>query len=205
MRWAFGEHRRVHPNVADMMFLKVGTGVGSGIIADGRSYRGADGAAGDIGHNELPIQDEMEPPLCRCGNTGCVEAYAGGWALVRDLRAEHHDIDTVDQAVALVRAGDPTAVRLTRRAGRILGAALADAVSLLNPRVIVVGGQLAQAEEQLFAGMREIIYRRSLPLATRDLLILPSRLDQRAGVVGLTLLVADRIFAADNIAKIVAS
>jgi len=202
---AFGEHRRVHPNVADMMFLKVGTGVGSGIIADGRSYRGADGAAGDIGHNELPIQDEMEPPLCRCGNTGCVEAYAGGWALVRDLRAEHHDIDTVDQAVALVRAGDPTAVRLTRRAGRILGAALADAVSLLNPRVIVVGGQLAQAEEQLFAGMREIIYRRSLPLATRDLLILPSRLDQRAGVVGLTLLVADRIFAADNIAKIVAS
>jgi predicted NBD/HSP70 family sugar kinase len=107
--------------------------------------------------------------------------------------------------VGLVRSGDPTAVRLDRRAGRILGAALADAVSLLNPRVIVVGGQLAHAEEQIFAGMREMIYRRSLPLATRHLRIVPSRLDRRAGVVGLTLLVADHIFDADRIDQIVAS
>lgn len=201
---AFGESRVVHPGVANMLFLKVGTGVGSGIIANGQSYRGADGAAGDIGHNEIPVRDDAEPPLCRCGNTGCVEAYAGGWALVRDLRAEHRDITTVDQAVALVRAGDPAAVRLTRRAGRTLGAALADAVSLLNPQVVVVGGQLVLAEEQLFAGMREMIYRRSLPLATRHLQIVPTRLGQRAGVVGLTLLVADRIFDADRIDAIIA-
>jgi predicted NBD/HSP70 family sugar kinase len=202
---ALGESRAVYPEVANLLFLKVGTGVGSGIIANGQSYRGADGAAGDIGHNELAIHNGDEAPLCRCGNTGCVEAYAGGWALVRDLRAENRDILTVDEAVGLIRAGDQAAVRLTRRAGRILGTALADAVSLLNPRVIVVGGQLARAEEQLFAGMREMIYRRSLPLATRHLLIVPTRLDQRAGVVGLTLLVADRIFAADRIEAMVGS
>ena len=73
---AFGENRAIHPDVANMLYLKVGTGVGSGIIANGQSYRGADGAAGDIGHNEIPIRDNAEPPLCRCGNTGCVEAYA---------------------------------------------------------------------------------------------------------------------------------
>jgi predicted NBD/HSP70 family sugar kinase len=202
---AFGENRIVHPDVPNMLFVKIGTGVGSGIIANGQTYRGADGAAGDIGHNQIPIRDDAPEPLCRCGNTGCVEAYAGGWALVRDLRAEGHDITTVDQAVGLVRSGDPTAVRLARRAGRILGAALADAVSLLNPRVIVVGGQLAHAEEQIFAGMREMIYRRSLPLATRHLRIVPSRLDRRAGVIGLTLLVADHIFDADRIDQIVAS
>jgi hypothetical protein len=77
--------------------------------------------------------------------------------------------------------------------------------SACNPRVIVVGGQLARAEEQLFAGMREMIYRRSLPLATRHLLIVPTRLDQRAGVVGLTFLVADRIFATDRIEAMVGS
>jgi predicted NBD/HSP70 family sugar kinase len=202
---AFGENRIVHPNVPNMLFVKIGTGVGSGIIANGQTYRGADGAAGDIGHNQIPIRDDAPEPLCRCGNTGCVEAYAGGWALVRDLRAEGHDITTVDEAVGLVRAGDTAAVRLARRAGRILGAALADAVSLLNPRVIVVGGQLAHAEEQIFAGIREMIYRRSLPLATRHLHIVPSRLDRRAGVVGLTLLVADHIFDADRIDQIVAS
>jgi predicted NBD/HSP70 family sugar kinase len=200
---AFGENRIIHPDVDNMLFLKIGTGVGSGIIANGQSYRGADGAAGDIGHNQIPIRDDADEPLCRCGNTGCVEAYAGGWALVRDLRAEGHNITTVNEAVGLIRAGDPAAVRLARRAGRILGAALADAVSLLNPRVVVVGGQLAHADEQLFAGMREMIYRRSLPLATRHLRIVPSRLDTRAGVIGLTLLVADRIFDANRIDQIV--
>jgi len=191
---AFGEHRLVHPDVANMLYLKLGTGVGSGIIANGQIYRGADGAAGDIGHNQIPIPDDAPEPLCRCGNTGCVEAYTGGWALVRDLQAAGLAITTVDEAVEAIRAGDPTAVRLARRAGRILGAALSDAVSLLNPRVVVLGGQLAAAEAHLYAGLREMIYRRSLPLATRHLQILPSQLGRRAGVVGLGYLVADHVF-----------
>ena len=199
-----GEHRVAHPEVRDMLFLKVGTGVGSGIIADGRVYRGADGAAGDIGHNQNPIGGDGPEPLCRCGNVGCVEAYAGGWAMVRDLRREGHEVSTVDEAVALIRAGNPDAVRLARRAARILGAALSDAVSLLNPRVVVVGGQFASAEAQLYAGLREMIYSRSLPLATRHLQIVPSQLDPRAGVVGLSYLVADRVFAPHRINQLLA-
>jgi predicted NBD/HSP70 family sugar kinase len=190
----FGEHRLVHTDVANMLYLKLGTGVGSGIIANGQIYRGADGAAGDIGHNQIPIPDDAAEPLCRCGNTGCVEAYAGGWALVRDLQAAGLDVTTVDQALDCIKAGDATAVRLARRAGRILGAALSDAVSLLNPRVVVLGGQLAEAEAHLYAGLREMIYRRSLPLATRHLQIVPSQLGRRAGVVGLGYLVADHVF-----------
>lgn len=202
---AWGENRTVHPEVSNMLMLKVGTGVGSGIIANGQVYRGADGAAGDIGHNQIPISDDAQEPLCRCGNTGCVEAYVGGWALLRDLRAEGRDIGTVSQAVELVRGGDPAALRLSRRAGRILGAALSDAVSLLNPAVLVVGGQLARAEEQLFAGIREMIYRRSLPLATRHLRIVPSQLDQRAGLIGLTYLLSDRIFEPALVEKMLLS
>jgi predicted NBD/HSP70 family sugar kinase len=196
---AFGEQRSTYPGVRQLLMVKAGTGIGAGLILGGEVYRGADGAAGDIGHIQVPVDDADTEPVCRCGNTGCVEAYAGGWALVRDLRAAGHDVATVDDAVRLIRTGDVTAVRLARRAGRILGRAIADSVSLFNPRVIVIGGQLARIEEQLFAGIRELVYRRSLPLATRNLQIVASTLDTRAGLVGLALLLADGIFAPDRI------
>lgn len=192
---AFGEQRVVYPDVSELLMLKVGTGVGAGFISSGRVHRGADGAAGDIGHLYVTMPGIDEEPLCRCGNTGCVEAYAGGWALVRDLNDAGQHVTDVQQAVSLIRSGDVTAVRLARRAARILGGAIADAVSLLNPSVVVIGGQLAHVEEQLFAGVREMVYRRSLPLATRNLQIVRSRLDQRAGPTGLALLLADGIFA----------
>jgi predicted NBD/HSP70 family sugar kinase len=206
---AFGEHRKVYPEVRQMLMLKVGTGVGAGLIIGGDVYRGADGAAGDIGHIQLTVDDQISAagtgePLCRCGNTGCVEAYAGGWALVRDLKAAGHAVETVDDAVALIRTGDVAAVRLARRAGRIIGHAVADSVSLLNPSVVVIGGQLAQIEEQLFAGIREMVYRRSLPLATRRLNIVTTALGDRSGLVGLALLLADGIFAAGRIEALVA-
>jgi predicted NBD/HSP70 family sugar kinase len=195
---AFGEQRSAYPQVRQLLMLKAGTGIGAGMIIGGEVYRGADGAAGDIGHIQVTVPDADVEPLCRCGNTGCVEAYAGGWALVRDLRAAGYDVTTVDDAVTLIRTGDVTAVRLARRAGRILGHAIADSVSLFNPRVIVIGGQLARIEEQLFAGIREMVYRRSLPLATRNLQIVATTLDTRAGLVGLALLLADGIFAPDR-------
>jgi predicted NBD/HSP70 family sugar kinase len=196
---AFGEQRCAHPAVRQLLMVKAGTGIGAGLILGGEVYRGADGAAGDIGHIQVPVDDADTEPVCRCGNTGCVEAYAGGWALVRDLRAAGHEVTTVDDAVTLIRTGDLAAVRLARRAGRILGRAIADSVSLFNPRVIVIGGQLARIEEQLFAGIRELVYRRSLPLATRNLQIVASTLDTRAGLVGLALLLAEGIFAPDRI------
>jgi predicted NBD/HSP70 family sugar kinase len=202
---AIGEQRTNHPDVDHLVMLKIGTGVGAGIIAGGGIYRGADGAAGDIGHNPVADPDGADAPLCRCGNQGCAEAYAGGWALVRDLQAKGHDITTVDQALRLLRAGDPEAVLLSRRSGRILGEAISDAVNLLNPRVVVVGGQLARVEQHLIAGIREIVYRRSLPLATRHLEIVTSQLDPRAGIVGLTMLLADHIFDAHRINQLVTS
>jgi predicted NBD/HSP70 family sugar kinase len=199
---AFGEQRSVYPDVAQLLMIKLGTGVGAGIVVDGRVYRGADGAAGDIGHIQLTVPDADQEPVCRCGNTGCVEAYAGGWALVRDLREAGREVSTVQEAVGLIRTGDLTAVRLARRAGRIVGGAIADAVSLFNPRVVVIGGQLARVEEQLFAGIREMVYRRSLPLATRNLQIVGTRLEKRAGLVGLALLLADGIFAPERIEQL---
>ncbi|MFI7602971.1 ROK family protein [Actinoplanes sp. NPDC049681] len=200
---AFGEHRCVHPEVRQLLMLKVGTGIGAGMIIGGEVYRGADGAAGDIGHIQLAVDDAESEPQCRCGNSGCVEAYAGGWALVRDLRAAGRDVTSVDDAVTLIRTGDVTAVRLARRAGRIIGHAIADSVSLFNPRVIVIGGQLARIEEQLFAGIREMVYKRSLPLATRNLEIVATRLDTRSGLVGLAMLLADDIFAPERVGALI--
>ena len=103
-------------------------------------------------------------PVCRCGNR-CVEAYGGGWALLRDLRATGRDVSTISDIARLLESGDPLAVSLVRRAGRFIGVALSDAVSLLpNPSVVIVGGELAASAATLIAGIRESIYARSLPL-----------------------------------------
>ncbi len=202
---AVGEHQFSYPEISHLMMLKVGTGVGSGLIASGKVHRGADGAAGDIGHIQLALPDDADgEPLCRCGNTGCVEAYAGGWAMARDLRANGNvDVRSVDDVLRLLQAGDVSAQRLLRRAGRILGRAVADAVNLFNPRIIAVSGQLAHTDEQLLAGIREVVYQRSLPLATRNLQIVRSRLDPRAGLVGLSALLSEEIFSEHRLSRLI--
>jgi predicted NBD/HSP70 family sugar kinase len=200
---AFGEQRLRYPDVPHLLMVKIGTGIGTGLIAGGHVHRGADGAAGDVGHIQVTVDDVDEPPICRCGNAGCVEAHAGGWALVRDLRAAGRDVTTVDDAVRLIRASDLVAVRLARRAARILGGAIADTVNLFNPRVIVIGGQLAHTDEQLFAGIREVVYRRSLPLATRNLQIVRSDLDPHAGILGLAQLLVDGIYAPKRVQELI--
>jgi predicted NBD/HSP70 family sugar kinase len=194
---AVGEQSALLQGTSDLLVVKIGTGVGCGIITDGHVVRGAQGAAGDIGHTWADTGDiRRDPPACRCGKRGCVEAYAGGWALARDLSAQFGRTITVDSVVELLRAGDPTAVRLVRDGGRILGASLATAVSLLNPSAVVLGGQVAAAAgEHLLAGLRERIYARSLPLATRDLSIQLSSLWPEAGIKGLATGVADMILA----------
>lgn len=189
-----GEHRASYANNSSLVMLKLATGIGAGIITDGRIYRGADGAAGDIGHIQITPPDSTEPPLCRCGNRGCIEAYASGWALIRDLNAEGRTVGSVTQVVDLIKTGDPLATAMSRRAGRLIGIALSDAVSLLNPGIVVIGGELSAAANDLFAGIRESVYARSLPLATRRLEIVPARLGAGAGVSGLTATVTDYIF-----------
>lgn len=194
---AFGEQRTCWPQHLHMLMIKVGTGVGCGLIVNGELHRGAQGAAGDLGH--IPYSrggDNGETePLCRCGNIGCVEAYVGGWALQRALREQGQDVESAADVVRLIRAGQPDAVRLARQAGRVLGQAISDAVSFFNPSLVVIGGQLAHTDEPLLAGIREVVYRRSLPLATRDLEITTSRLDYRASVTGLALMLGDHLFA----------
>ncbi|MET1043315.1 MAG: ROK family transcriptional regulator [Microbacteriaceae bacterium] len=180
--------------VDNLISLKLGTGIGSGLVFNGQIIRGSEGAAGDIGHTRAAPANDTSAPHCRCGNAGCVEAYAGGWAIMRDLA--ERGIATVHTAdvVTLVRQGDFDAVRLVRQAGRVLGDAVAALVSILNPAMIVISGQLAECDEVLLSGVRERVYQRALPLATRNLQIKTSELGELAGVSGLALIAADQIF-----------
>ncbi len=187
---ALGEHQAGWRDVDHLLYVKVGTGIGCGIVAGGRILRGAQGAAGDLGH----IQITSDPSVvCRCGNIGCMEAVAGGGALAASLRAQGVQAADGRDVVAHVRAGRPEAVRVVREAGRVLGSVLATSVNLFNPGVIVIGGDLSRAEEHLLAGVREVVYQRSLPLATRSLRIVRSRLDDRAGIVGASVMVIDHV------------
>lgn len=193
---ALGEHRTSWLAEPHLLMIKASTGVGSGLVLGGQVHRGAQGSAGDLGH--IPARTPGgagKPPLCRCGNRGCVEAYAGGWALVRDLSAQGKDVGTAEDVAALARDGDLDALRAIRSAGRVLGQAVADAVSLLNPSVVAVGGALAGAEEYLLASIREVVYQSATPLATRDLRIVRGPLGDDAGIVGTGCMIADELFA----------
>ncbi|WP_125776718.1 ROK family transcriptional regulator [Antribacter gilvus] len=189
---ALGEHRTAWPEVTDMLFVKVATGIGSGIIADGELRRGAQGAAGDIGHIAVPHAPDVQ---CRCGNVGCLEAVASGQAVATALRAAGLDAATSADVVALVRSGDLVASRALRQAGRDLGSVLAACVSLLNPSLIVIGGIIADAGEHLIAGIREVVYQRSLPLATQHLRIVTSQARARAGVLGASAMAIDHVLS----------
>lgn len=198
---AVGEHRTRWPTASDLLFVKVATGIGAGIIAGGRLQRGAQGAAGDLGH--VHASDEPDA-ICACGHTGCIEAVASGPALTARLRALGHDVHTASDVVELVHRGNPDAIRHVRDAGRLLGDVLAHAITLLNPSVLVIGGELARAEQPLFAGIREAIYRRGSFLATERLKITATELGERAGVVGAAALVVERRLAAEAIDQLLA-
>ena len=199
--------------VDDFVFVKIGTGIGAGIVVDGRIHRGAKGSAGDVGH--IDVQAGRRDVVCRCGMSGCLEALAGGAALARDAEAaaragrseflrglleEKGFLDAQDVAIASTH-GDPASVELLTEAGRLIGQMLAGVVNLFNPSLIVIGGGVAGAGDLLLATIRESIYRRSLPLATRDLVVRRSALDGRAGVIGAATMVANELFARDELAR----
>jgi predicted NBD/HSP70 family sugar kinase len=194
---ALGEHWTNYREVDHLLFVKVGTGIGCGIVVAGRIHRGADGAAGDIGHIRVAADGDRdgEPITCSCGNIGCLEAQAGGGAMAARLRDEGLDAADSRAVVELARAGEGSAVRLVRESGRLIGEVLAASVNLYNPAVIVIGGDVAEAHEQLLAGVREVVYQRSLPLATRHLRIVRSRLADRAGVIGAAVMVIEHVLS----------
>ncbi|MGZ9277261.1 MAG: ROK family protein [Candidatus Limnocylindrales bacterium] len=202
-----------HDNV---VVVKVGSGIGAGIISDGHLHRGAQGSAGDVGH----IQVTDDPTVvCRCGNLGCLEALAGGAALGRSGEAAASDgrsprlrtaLDqrgsvTAEDVARAASFGDAVAVGLLQDAGRRIGAMLAGVVNLMNPSLIVIGGGVANSPDLFLAAIRETVYRRSLPLATRDLLIQRSSLGGLAGVIGGSSMVVDQLFAREAIARWIGS
>jgi predicted NBD/HSP70 family sugar kinase len=189
---ALGEHALSWPGVDDLVFVKVSTGIGAGIISGGVLQRGAQGSAGDMGHVHVPYSRDSPRPA---GDERDLEAIASGTAIAADLRAQGIDAAGSTDVVALVRAGNPAAIAATRQAGREVGEVLATVVNMLNPSIIVVGGSIARAGEHLLAGVREVVYRRSIPLATQHLGIVQSQGGSRAGTLGAAMMVTQHVLA----------
>ena len=152
--------------------------------------------SGDMGHITVGGHDDV---VCGCGKVGCLEAVAGGRALARRLTEIGLQAFDTRDVVRRVRSGDARAVRMVREAGRSLGEVLAGCVNFFNPSVIVVVGDLSEAHEQLLAGVREVTFQRSLPLATQELSTVPSRLGDRAGVIGAAIMVIEHVLAPEAI------
>jgi predicted NBD/HSP70 family sugar kinase len=189
---ALGERATRWPNEDNMIFLKVATGIGSGVISGGILQRGAAGVAGDVGHIAVSKAAGIQ---CRCGKTACLEAIAGAPAVAAHLRENGLEAITGNDVVALVRSGDLAAIQAVRQAGRDIGEMLNMCVSLINPSLIVVGGSLAQSGEHLIAGIREMVYARSTPLASQHLNITQSETGPEAGVVGASILAIEYALA----------
>lgn len=176
----------------DVLVLKASTGLGLGIIAEGRLVRGHRGAAGELGHVKVAAAEGLP---CRCGDTGCLEAVAGGWALVERLRASGREVQHVRDLVAQAVRGDGEARSIVRESGRRVGEALAATVTVLNPRAIVVGGDMSGAFDTFSAGLRDTLFPATTALAGRDLQLLPATYGERAGLVGCVRLALDTVLS----------
>ncbi|GAA4713077.1 sugar kinase [Phytohabitans rumicis] len=202
---ALGEmHAGIARTFDDFLFVKIGAGIGCGIVAGGQVYRGATGSAGDIGHTSV----DPHGPICVCGNTGCLEAFFGGAALTRDALVaarsgrSPHLADRLREAGAVTPVdvstaatdGDPYAMGLVRDGARRVGQVLAGLVSFFNPGLVVIGGGVAGMGHALLAEIRAVVYRKSLPLATGDMPIALSEMGDQAGLVGAARLISDHVF-----------
>lgn len=189
---ALGAHRTAHSELDHAVYIKAGTGIGSGVISSGRLHRGAQGSAGDISHCRV-VADPAPP--CTCGNAGCLEAVASGAALVTALREQGVPVSDLTGVIRLIDDGDRQATALARQAGRAVGEILAVVVNFFNPQVVAIGGRLADCEP-LLASMRATLYERCLPLATQTLLIERVAAGQDVGITGAAHLVIDHVVAA---------
>ncbi|MER5600799.1 ROK family transcriptional regulator [Streptomyces sp. NPDC002265] len=203
---AMGEqHAGVARTTADFLCVKIGTGIGCGIVAGGQVHRGTTGSAGDIGH----IQAVPDGRPCACGNRGCLEAHFSGAALARDAmqaaqqglsvelatRFETNGTLTAADVAAAAAAGDATALELIREGGTHVGQIIAGLVSFFNPGLVVIGGGVTGLGHNLLAAIRTQVYRQSLPLATRNLPIVLGELGPSAGVIGAARLISDHLFS----------
>jgi glucokinase-like ROK family protein len=195
----------------EVVYLKVGTGIGAGLVSDGVLHRGAQGCAGDVGHVAVA---EDSAVVCRCGNVGCLEALAGGAALGRDGTTAAVSGRSVFLADVLAARGcvtgrdvslgashgDPVCVELLVHSGRLIGEMLATLVNFYNPSLVLLGGGVTSSGDLFLATIRQTVYRRSLPLATRDLRLALSPLHEEAGLLGAGHMVLDELFSAQRLA-----
>lgn len=187
-----------------MMYVTVSTGIGSGLILDGRLYVGAMGAAGELGH----VTMLADGPLCGCGNRGCLESLASGTAIAQRAReaaarpagagileAANGDIDAIDSALVALAAtgGDATAQAIMRAAFEYLGTAVANVLNLLNLDMVVIGGGVAQVGDVLFDTVKRMIELRAMACMARDVRVVPALLGADAGALGAACCAAERL------------
>lgn len=165
---------------SDVVYLKVGTGIGAGLILGGKPWRGVAGAGGEIGHM---IIDETGP-LCRCGNRGCLEVYVGISAQLRLLAPVFGEEVSENQLLSLAAQGDRRCQRLFSDVGRMLGTALASVCNIVNPGLIVLGGELARAFDLVYKSVREAIDVHALHLAANSVEIVAGQLGDRSEALG---------------------
>jgi predicted NBD/HSP70 family sugar kinase len=197
---ALGERHLTYPDVDHLIFLKAATGIGSGIISDGHLQRGSQGTAGDIGHVRVTGGDDV---ACQCGNYGCLEAVAGAPSIINNVVAAGLPIRNTSDLIDAVKRSKVEAIQAVRQAGRNIGEVLSTCVSLMNPEIIVIGGSLASAGEHLIAGVREVVYGRSMPLASENLSIVQSKAGKEVGIIGASVMAIDHVLDADTIDQMV--
>jgi predicted NBD/HSP70 family sugar kinase len=193
---ALGERALAWPGVEHLMFVKVATGIGAGMISGGHLHRGAQGVAGDIGHVQISRGSDV---ACPCGNHGCLEALASGPAIARALREQGVEAHSGGDVVDLVKRGNIDAIQAVRQAGRDIGEVLTTSVSLMNPSVIAIGGGMARVGEHLIAGVREVVYKRSTPLATEYLSIVQSAAAEKAAILGASMLAVEHALSPESL------
>lgn len=179
--------------------ITVGTGIGSGLVVNGQLVRGAANAAGEIGHIKLQMKDG---PICGCGDTGCLEAFASGPSIVAmaqdylksgkstKFREMAGDGEITPYIVAkAAEAGDPVAKRIFTIIGEYVGMGLVSVINLLNPEKVIIGGGVAEAGDLLLEPIRKTIKERAMVVARESVEVVPAELGNSAGVIGASMLV----------------
>jgi predicted NBD/HSP70 family sugar kinase len=183
---ALGEfHWGAGRSASVLVYIKLATGIGAGIVLDGQLFRGSAGTAGELGH----ITIDARGPVCRCGNRGCVELAAGGRALVAQARLTYPELADVSDLVAMANSGDPGCRRLLTDAGTQIGLALSGLVNLINPERIILGGELGNAADLMLDPLRRGLSESAMPAAVETATVLPGELGDRAAALGGVLLV----------------
>ena len=182
----------------NLVCITVGTGIGSGLIVNGKLVRGASNAAGEIGHIKL---DMTGGPLCGCGDRGCLEAFASGPSIVAMAEeyikggksTKYRELANPDITPYIVsvaaQQGDAVAKRIFTIIGEYIGIGLASVVNLLNPEKIIIGGGVAAAGDILLNPIKETLVKRAMPISGAAVEVVPAQLGNTAGVIGASLLI----------------